>query len=89
MGFVGLVKAAQAAKMHSGESPIVKCVGWDKIESPKGTTHAPRLEIINWVDTPAIFCAGGGVDLDDEPVTPPAHQVKTYGAAPSAMPNFG
>jgi hypothetical protein len=50
--------------------PIVKMTGVEKIESKKGVTFAPKLEIVKWVPRPAALQADGIDTGDDMPPAP-------------------
>lgn len=58
--FAGLLRGAQPGKL-----PVVRMNGVKKIDSAKGTTSAPILEVVKWVDRPANL-QRAGVDTGDQ-----------------------
>jgi len=54
-GFCQLVAILVAANPDGARLPVVKMKSSIKIESARGTTHAPEFEILKWVDRPEIL----------------------------------
>jgi hypothetical protein len=78
--FVALVQQIKTAGAPKGKLPVVRWAGTDKLESKKGVTHVPRLEIVKWVDRPAALSVGAIIDAGDDDfpgtVTPKAEPPK-------------
>jgi hypothetical protein len=67
--FGGMAKTPGWGRPNPGMLPVVRHVGETKIESKRGMTFSPILEIVKWVPRPE--CLGGGAPSFAE--TPAAH----------------
>lgn len=61
--FVALVGQLKGANAPPNKLPVVRQNGVEKIESKRGITFVPKLEIVKWVDRPAALSAGAGLDV--------------------------
>lgn len=52
------------AQRAAGSLPVVRHAGETKIESPRGMTFAPKLEIVKWIPRPAALGGGNGPAFD-------------------------
>lgn len=86
-GLVGLVALIQAAKQPPGKLPIVKCTGAEKVESKKGITYVPRLEIVRWVDRPAVL-SGGAIDVGPAEPAPRSHATQPLSRPAQPQPEM-
>jgi hypothetical protein len=72
------------AGRQPGTLPVIRHVGETKIESKRGMTFAPILEIVKWVPRPE--CLGGGAPAFESAPAPAPVQQATPVAASSAAP---
>lgn len=56
------------ANRAAGTLPVVRHAGETKIESPRGMTFAPKLEIVKWIARPAALGGGNAPAFDPAPV---------------------
>lgn len=68
------------AKRQAGFLPVVKHSGETKIESKRGMTFAPKLEIVKWIARPEALDGGAG------PAFAPAPLPQAAAPAPSRQP---
>jgi hypothetical protein len=59
------------AQRQAGTLPVVRHNGEKKIESQRGITFAPVLEIVKWVARPSILNGGGAPAFAPEPAPAP------------------